>query len=1015
MLRSLLFLLLTTFAPWLLAHPVVVPAVGSEEVRIGVLAKRGDDQTLNQWGPTAAFLTEMIPDYHFRIVPLDFEAIGPAVEAGAVDFVLSNSAIYVELETRYGASRIATMINRVGERASTRFGGVIISRADNEAVREPDDLRGQHFGAVMDNSFGGWLMGWYELRRLGLEPRKAFASVQFLGTHDAVVYAVLNGLVAGGTVRSDTLERMAEEGRIDLSQIRVLAARSYPEFDYLVSTDLYPEWPIARVRGTPQELGQQVALALIQMSAETEAARASNVLGWTVPLDYQPVHDLMRELRVGPYADLGRITFTDLWRYYWHWILLGLLVLLGISGIALYIARLNHRLRLAELDLLKSRDGLAEQVDERTAELEATMRELQRSHQRLERVSRDWNDAFDAISDPIFIHDREMEIVSANPAYCRVAGKGLGDLLGQPYYQYFPRLSEPLPACRNFPEQLGEQGDEVVLENGEIYISSSFAIQKADGTAENAIHILKNVTEERRAEQEMTRLNRALRTLSLCNTSLVHADDEHALLERICHILVDSGGYRFVWVAYGGSEDEALTMAAHAGYDNGLVGAIQQCLNAGRRLPAVVALERGYPYLEHLGDSNPSTSPEWRQQANRFGCSSIMAFPISSNDEHYGVLSIHSNEADAFDEAETLLLKEMAGDLAFGIRTLRNRVARELAERSLAATEARYEELYEHAPNAYLSISVDDGRLIQFNPALPEMLGLSHDELAARPLLDLFVEGEDGGDRAKKLLANARRGHAVRDQELLMRHRLGEVVWVSLSLLPVLDDSDRVAEFRASLIDISSRKRAEVDKKRFAEQLQRSLLQTIRAIALTIEKRDPYTAGHQERVADLAVAIAGRMGLEEERLEGIRLGAMIHDIGKVSVPSEILNRPGRLEPELFSIIKAHPHIGHEIISGIEFPWPLAEMVVQHHERLDGSGYPEGLKGEAILLESRILAVADVVEAMASHRPYRAAMGPEAALAEIQRGKGEQYDSEVVDACQGLFDEGKINWIDGRLD
>ena len=1015
MLRSLLFLFISLCPTLIWGQPMMMPSPQSTEVRIGVLALRGDVRALEQWVPTANYLSEQIPEHHFRIVPLDFEAIGPAVERGEVNFVLANSAIYVTLEARHGISRIATMRNRVGERANTRFGGVIFSRADNEAVQDLDDLRGQHFGAVMSNSFGGWLMGWYELRRQGLEPKKSFASVQFLGTHDAVVYAVLDGLVAGGTVRTDTLERMADEGKLDLARIRVLAARHYPEFDYLISTDLYPEWPIARVRGTPEALGHQVALELMQMPADSAAALAGEVLGWTVPLDYQPVHDMMRELRVGPYADLGRITPADLWRYYWHWILLGLLLLMGISGVALYIARLNHRLRLTEQDLIKVRDGLADQVAGRTAELEHTMRELLLSHQRLERVSRDWNDAFDAISDPIFIHDRQMTIISANPAYCRAAGKGLEALLGQPYTEVFPRLPEPLPACRHFPEQWGEQGDEVALENGEVYVSSSFAIQKADGTVEHAIHILKNVTEQRRSEQEMTRLNRALRTLSLCNTSLVHAEEEPALLERICRILVDSSGYRFAWVAYGGHGAEALNMVAHAGFDNGLVPAIEKQLQAAQRLPATVALERGYPYIERQGESNPSSSPEWRQQASQFGCVSILAFPLNSSDECYGTISIHSGEPDAFDEAEMLLLNEMAGDLAFGIRTLRSRVAREQAERNLALTEARYEELYEYAPNAYLSISVDDGRLTQFNPALPEMLGLERGDLEARPLLELFVEGEEGRDRASELLAEVRRGKAVRDQELQMRHANGSPVWVSLSVLPVTDGDDKIAECRASLIDISARKHAEGDRQRFAEQLQRSLLQTIRAIALTIEKRDPYTAGHQERVADLAVAIGGRMGLDKDRLEGIRLGAMIHDIGKVSVPSEILNRPGRLEPELFNIIKAHPSTGYEIISGIEFPWPLAEMVVQHHERLDGSGYPAGLKGEQILLESRILAVADVVEAMASHRPYRAALGPEAALAEIQRGKGEQYDTEVVDACQTLFDEGKINWIDGRLD
>ena len=233
----------------------------------------------------------------------------------------------------------------------------------------------------------------------------------------------------------------------------------------------------------------------------------------------------------------------------------------------------------------------------------------------------------------------------------------------------------------------------------------------------------------------------------------------------------------------------------------------------------------------------------------------------------------------------------------------------------------------------------------------------------------------------------------------------------SASVDPVKNDQGKVVESRCSLTDITLRKQAETEQKHFAEQLQTSLLQTIRAIALTIEKRDPYTAGHQERVAQLAVKIGEELGLDDYRLKGLHLGAMIHDIGKISVPAEILNRPGRLEPALFTILKAHPQIGFDIIKSIDFPWPLADMVLHHHEHLDGSGYPDGLKGDEITLESRILAVADVVEAMASHRPYRPALGIDIALQEVEEGKGNFYDPEVVDCCRRIFREQEPPWRD----
>jgi PAS domain S-box-containing protein len=187
-------------------------------------------------------------------------------------------------------------------------------------------------------------------------------------------------------------------------------------------------------------------------------------------------------------------------------------------------------------------------------------------------------------------------------------------------------------------------------------------------------------------------------------------------------------------------------------------------------------------------------------------------------------------------------------------------------------------------------------------------------------------------------------------------------------------------------------------------KLRRALVATVEAITATVEARDPYTAGHQRRVSDLAQAIAREMGLEEPALEGIHFGAQIHDLGKIQVPAEILAKPTRLSKLEFELIKTHPQAGYDIVKGIEFPWPVADMVRQHHERLDGSGYPQGLKGEAIALEARILAVADVVEAMASHRPYRASLGLDAALKEIEAKRGIWFDDKVVDACLRLFRE-----------
>jgi len=186
--------------------------------------------------------------------------------------------------------------------------------------------------------------------------------------------------------------------------------------------------------------------------------------------------------------------------------------------------------------------------------------------------------------------------------------------------------------------------------------------------------------------------------------------------------------------------------------------------------------------------------------------------------------------------------------------------------------------------------------------------------------------------------------------------------------------------------------------------LRRALTGTVKALALVEEERDPYTVGHQRRVARLAVAIGTEMGLESEQVQAIRMAGLIHDIGKVSVPAEILNKPGRLSDAEFRLIRGHAETGYQILKTIEFPWPLADIVRQHHERLDGSGYPLGLSKEDIRPEARVLAVADVVEAMSSDRPYRASLGIEPALKEIDANRGNHFEDQIVDACLKLFRE-----------
>ncbi len=216
---------------------------------------------------------------------------------------------------------------------------------------------------------------------------------------------------------------------------------------------------------------------------------------------------------------------------------------------------------------------------------------------------------------------------------------------------------------------------------------------------------------------------------------------------------------------------------------------------------------------------------------------------------------------------------------------------------------------------------------------------------------------------------------------------------------------------RRTILYAIERKAMEEERRQAANRLRRVLLQTVRSLSLTLEMRDPYTTGHQRRVAQLAVAIGHRLGLSEDTIEGLRTGGLVHDIGKIHVPAEFLSRPGKLSIEVHKVIRMHPQMGWEIMRDIEFPWPVADMIRQHHERLDGTGYPQGLKGDEILLESRILAVADVFEAISSHRPYRPALGMDIATAELRDHSGTRYDPAVVQACLDVVAEKGVTVMD----
>jgi len=514
--------------------------------------------------------------------------------------------------------------------------------------------------------------------------------------------------------------------------------------------------------------------------------------------------------------------------------------------------------------------------------------------------------------------------------------------------------------------------DKKTLERAKItdpygYILKPFGDRELHSIIEIALH-------KKQMEMRIKHLNTVLRAIRNINLLITKEKNRNKLLKGVCDNLVVTRGYDTVWIA---AIDESgnLVTTAQAGLGKKFLqlrklmqrGQLPECGRKAIKYHGVLVIEDV--------SSTCTNCPLFDKNNGK----KALVVRLESDGKIYGLLTVSISPDFIIDEDELSLLNEVAADVALALHTIKIEEERKQALNELRESEARLQNIIRK--NADGIIIVDKNGLVGFiNPAAEKLFGINYKEMMGELFGFPVVAGETTeidiiGKNKKRIVAEM---------------RTVNINWQGK------------AAHLASLRDITARRQTEKALEQSLGKSRRILQQTVKSLSSALEKRDPYTAGHSWRVAQLACAIAKELHMTDEQITGIHMAAAIHDIGKIYVPAEILSKPSRLTKTEFDMVKTHCQIGYEILENIEFPCPVAKTVLQHHERMNGSGYPQGLKGRRLLRGARILGVADVVEAMCSIRPYRPAPGLEKALEEITQNKGKLYDPDVVDICIKLF-------------
>ena len=484
-------------------------AADSEAIRIGVLTKGNEALTMQRWPATAEYLHSHIPSHKFEIIPLDFDQIDTAVKQRSIDFLATNPASFVEMEARHGVSAVLTLNKRLANNDSTaEFAGVVVTQAGRADLHSYPDLKGKSFMAVDETSFGGWAMAWHQMKLNGIDPFDDLKSIKYVGSHEAVVQAVLDGKVDAGTLRTGVLERMAMAGRLNLEHLHVLSHEESPhthavgrELPLLHSTLHYPEWPLASLTHVERELVRQVVMAMLQMKPEDKAAQSANVMGWMPSVNYLAVHNLMKDLRLAQYQHFGEVDLQDAVTQHWYWVVGIVLALFVLALFSLYVMRLNSRVGQINYEMKQEIDKKIAAQSELLAETEKV------------------NKIIDNVLEGVVTIDATGFIQTFNHAAEKIFGYQQVEVLGQNVKMLMPE-SDAREHNHHLDNYVATKKTKIIglgrevfgrRKGGEIFSLEISVSEVIAGGQRMFIALMRDLTERKQAEQKITRLVSAIR------------------------------------------------------------------------------------------------------------------------------------------------------------------------------------------------------------------------------------------------------------------------------------------------------------------------------------------------------------------------------------------------------------------------------------------------------------------------------------------------------------------------